>query len=228
MIFTALHETCVCGSCLQDVGSTMMSLLPVPLVVAIMSMRSGDRVPWASQLRRIHAGMPPKTEWMAPARVVNQVRGHYQQALDWQHDSALKPFALQWREASDYLSGMYLRRYRAVLHHQRQTVKLLSMGVLRADHRIEVRRFSEYGDSCLIIDYQTQRRMATYDYETRTRLHTQDMGDCTIVCQMIYDRDSEHWKIDRYIQQLPSGWGNPQVDHLQGLGDFPMASGRDH
>ena len=206
-----------------------VSLPIILLVVEIMSMRNGDRVPWADQLRRIHDGVSRNAEWMAPDSVVNQVRSDYQRVLDWQHENLLKSFSHQWRTAPHYMSGIQLKRYRAILHHLRQARKPMVEGVLRADHRIEVRCFSEYGERCLVIDYQAHRRMATYDYETRARLHTQDMGDCAIVCQMVYANDSQHWKIDRYIQQLPSGWGNPEAGrYLKLLPDLLTASGRDY
>ena len=107
-------------------------LLVIFLVDAIMSMRNEDRVPWSDQLRQIHAGVSHKAEWMAPDSVVNQVRADYLRALGWQHDSLLKSLSHQWREAPQYLSGLYLKRHRAVLHHQRQSQNPLGVGVLRA------------------------------------------------------------------------------------------------
>lgn len=194
-----------------------------------MTRRDGDQVPWSDQLRRVRAGRPRLAEWMAPEAVVNQVRADYRAAVDWQHDSMLQSLSYQWMEAPQYLSGIYLKRYRAILHHQRRVHPPVTVGVLRADHRIEVRRFSARGDRCLVIDYQTQRRMATYDYEARARLHTQDRGDCAVVYQMVYDSESQRWKIDQYIQQLPPGWGNPAAArHIEIVADLPTASGRDH
>ena len=194
-----------------------------------MSTHNGDRVPWADQLKKLHAGVPHKAEWMAPDEVVNQVRGDYRRALDWQHDSVLTSIAHQWREAAQYFSGQYLKQYRATLYHQRHAKMPVTVGVLRADHRIEVRRFSEHGERCLVVDYQTQRRMATYDYETRARLHTQDMGNSAIVCQMLYDNEWRRWKLDKTIQRLPSGWMDSAViRHIEVLADLPSAPGRDH
>lgn len=194
-----------------------------------MTMRDGNQIPWSDQLRRVHAGVPRLAEWMAPDEVVNQVRADYRTSVGWQHDNVLQSLSHQWLEAPQYLSGIYLKRYRAILHIQRQARPPATVGVLRADHRIEVRRFSAQGDRCLVIDYQTQRRMATYDYEARARLHTQDMGDCAVVYQMLYDSDSQRWKIDKFIQQLPPGWGNPAaVRHIEVMTDLPTASGRDH
>lgn len=194
-----------------------------------MSMSNRGRVPWSNKLRRLHADVPHKAEWMAPESVVNRVRADYRATLDWLHDSVLRGVAYQWRSAPQHLSGAYLKRYRATLKHQRQAGQPACAGVLRADHRLEVRRFSEDGECCLVIDYQTQRRMATYDSETQARLHTQDMGDCVLVYQMVYDAGSQRWKLDKFVQQLPSGWGKPGIaSYIELLADLPAAVGRDH
>ena len=80
------------------------------------------------------------------------------------------------------------------------------VGVLRSDHRLEVRRFSEDGERCLLVDHQTQRRMATYHTRTGQRAVTQDLGDATVVYSMIYDPSDVRWKIDAFVQELPAGW----------------------
>lgn len=208
----------------------MASLLFVALlfVIALMTMYGKSRVPWAAQLRRLHAGVSQKAEWMAPDAVLQQVRSDYLLALDWLHDSALKNWTHQWTYAPLYLSGVFLRQHQQLLQQQRQTSGFRCVGVLRADHYVEIRYFSEDGERCLVVDSQSQRRMATYDPTTRARLHTQDLGDCAMVYQMNYDTRSQRWKIDACVQQLPLGWGNPKVTRrITVLGKLTDSAGRD-
>ncbi|MDX1993783.1 MAG: hypothetical protein SF029_15450, partial [bacterium] len=79
-------------------------------------------------------------------------------------------------------------------------------GILRCIHQVEVRHFSEDGERCLVIDRQTSRRMATYDYLNRSRVTTQDLGDGTVVYEMVYDKQGQRWKVNAFIQELPLGW----------------------
>ncbi|MBZ0298220.1 MAG: hypothetical protein K8J31_00680 [Anaerolineae bacterium] len=158
-----------------------------------------------------------------------QIRSDYLGALDWLHDSALKNWTHQWTYAPLYLSGVYLKRHQHILQQRRKSRAPRCVGVLRADHLVEVGCFSDDGDRCLVIDSQTQRRMATYELATRARLHTQDFGSCTLVYQMVYDARSQRWKIDAFIQQLPVGWGNPKVNpRIKVLNDLPTPAGRDN
>jgi len=48
--------------------------------------------------------------------------------------------------------------------------------------------------------------MATYDYWSKRRLHTQNLGDGVYVYLMIYDLAADRWKLAQLIQQLPAGW----------------------
>ena len=60
---------------------------------------------------------------------------------------------------------------------------------------------------CYLLDHQAERRMATYDYWTKRRLNTQDLGAGSYVYEMHYDSVAARWKIAKLIQQLPLGWG---------------------
>lgn len=206
-------------------------LLPFVLIVVnnIMVSHGKGRVPWSAQLRRMSAGLTQKAEWMAPDTVVHQVRSDYLAALEWLHDSALKHTRHQWAYAPLFLSGAYLKRHQRILRSQREAAPPRLVGILRSDHVIEVRHFSEDGESCLVIDHQEQRRMATYDFETRTRLHTQDVGACTLVYQMVYDLSSQRWKIAAFVQQLPLGWGSPKLTrHIRVLAQLPSSARREN
>jgi hypothetical protein len=155
--------------------------------------------------------------------VVNQVRLEYLAAVEWLHVNA---WSRSSSDAAHYLAGTYLKQYQLLRQKRGGSNMLPYVGVLRADHRVIVRHFSEDGRRCLVIDHQVQRRMATYERKTRTRLHTQDMGDCALVYQMIYDNGNRHWKIAAFIQQLPQGWRSSQQIDL--VTDLPSAAGRDN
>jgi hypothetical protein len=201
-------------------------LFTIVVCVVIMSLNGKNRVPWSNKLRRLHVSVP---EWMAPAPVVKQVRNDYLGALDWLQASALKSFSHQSAAAPLYLSGRQLRRHRTIIQQYQNIAPPQVVAVLRADHRVYVRRFSEDGERCLVIDQQTQRRMATYDYERQSRLHTQDLGDSTLVYEMVYDLNARRWKIDSFIQQLPAGWDSPSViRHLEWMAEAPPHTGRDY
>jgi hypothetical protein len=175
-------------------------------IVVIMSLNNSGRIPWGDKMRRVNAGVAHQAEWMAPETVVQQVRAHYLEAVNWLHESASLSWAQQWSAASDYLGGAYLRRYRNLLLTQRDNRIVQFSGVLRADHVVEARQFSQSGGTCLIIDQQSQRRMATYNRRTQERLHTQDLGDGAVVYLMLYDAKDSRWKIGSLVQELPAGW----------------------
>jgi len=146
-------------------------------IVFVMSVNNAGQIPWGDKMRRLRAGVAHKAEWMAPDDVVQQVRAHYLDAVGWLQDSMLMSWAQQWSDAPHYLGGVYLRRHRNLLLTQRDGQGVSLTGILRADHVVEVRQFSENGDFCLIIDHQSQRRMATYNRKTHERGMTQDLGD---------------------------------------------------
>ncbi|MBE2267682.1 MAG: hypothetical protein IAE80_05580 [Anaerolinea sp.] len=159
-----------------------------------------SEVPWASKMRRVHA------EWMAPEEVVQQVRLHYFEAINWLHDSLFGSWSGQWSGASAYLSGAFLKQHHQALLSAREGNLSFVVGVLRCDHILEVRHFSELGDDCLIVDHQFGRRMATYNRETQERSHTQDLGDGSVVYRLRYDSKARRWKIEAFVQELPMGW----------------------
>ena len=207
----------------------LLLIVSFVLVAVLISLHGRSRVPWSTKLQRIHAGVFQKAEWMAPDTVLFQVRSDYLGALQWLHDSALKDWSHQLSYAPLYLSGSFLKRHQRLLKQNASSRGPHCIGILRADHQVEVRYFSEDGERCLVIDSQTQRRMATYDLASRERLHTQDLGSCTMVYQMVYDTRTRRWKIDSFIQELPLGWGNPKlVRHIKVQAELPTPAGRDN
>jgi hypothetical protein len=208
---------------------TWAILLVFLIIVGAMSLSGRKQVPWASKLRRVHAGVAHRAEWMAPDEVVNRVHENYLAAMRWLHESMLQDWSLQWTGAGEHLSGPALHRHQEILKHYVIRKPQRYIGVLRCSHQVEVRHFSEDGERCLIVDRQSSRRMATYDYWTKTRLTTQDLGDGTLVYEMAYDRQSRSWKVDAYIQELPLGWGaNAKTNRIRPLTALPPSMGRDN
>ncbi len=164
---------------------------------------------------------------MAPEEVVQQVRHHYFEAVNWLHDSTFASWAAQWSEAPTYLHGTFLKRQQQTLLTARDSHGPQIVAVLRCDHTIEVRHFNQYGDDCLVVDHQVGRRMATYNRETQERVHTQDLGDGAVVYRMHYDSRLRRWKIDQFIQELPAGWGTARK-RLRETSDMPTNFGRDY
>ncbi|MBI5669365.1 MAG: hypothetical protein HZC41_15280 [Chloroflexi bacterium] len=199
------------------------------MVIVVMALSNSEHIPWLGKLRRIHAGVAHKAEWMAPDDVVEQVRADYLAALDWLQTSVLEDPARQLAQAARYLNGAYLRRYQTLFQQYYTGRSPRFVGVMRADHEVQVRHFSEDGRRCLVIDAQTQRRMATYDRRRDVRLHTQDLGEGAVVYQMAYDSRDKRWKIEAFIQELPAGWVGARSPRLVRLSlDLPAVSGRDN
>ncbi len=195
-------------------------------IVVIMSLNNAGRIPWGDKMRRLNAGSVQKSEWMAPDSVVAQVRAQYLEAINWLHESMLSSWAKQWSTAPNFLNGTHLKRYHNSLLLQRDSKGVEVSGVLRADHVVEVRQFSESGAFCLVIDHQSQRRMATYNRKTLERLHTQDLGDGVVVYAMLYDAKDQRWKIGSFVQELPPDWRTRPM--IQELSTMPGAIGRDY
>lgn len=166
---------------------------------------------------------------MAPNPVLERVRDDYLEAMDWLHNCMTLDRAQRWVVAPIYLEGGYLKRFQRIINYYQSTGQTQTYGVLRATHEVNVRYFSENGERCLVVDTQAQRRMATYDLETGERLHTQDLGECTCVYQMVYSSGGNRWKIESFIQELPTGWnqlsGGSRVQLLTHLSE---SAGRDN
>ncbi len=180
---------------------------PAVEMVVVMPANNARRLPWINKMRRLHSGSL-RADWMAPDHVVQKVEKDYLAAVEWMQDSPILSWAQQWRIAVEMLAGPYLRRYQHLLLLQRSERPTPVYGVLRADHTLEVRGFSEDGRRCWLIDHQFDRRMATYDAQTHERIVTQDLGDSALVICLLYDLADDRWKPEALIQELPSGWKN--------------------
>jgi hypothetical protein len=199
------------------------------MVVILMMSNSARKLPWNNKMRRLRAG-EPRAEWMAPEHVVQQVQADYLAALQWMQESPSQPWAKQWSGASAVMVGPFLRRYQNLLLNQRGERSAPCYGILRADHRLDVRGFSQDGRRCWLIDQQMGRRIATYNAQTHQRGVTQDMGDGAVVVALFYDARDERWKLETLVQELPAGWGTSRklLDVVPNSPVIPRRIGRDN
>ncbi|PJF40532.1 MAG: hypothetical protein D6737_01640 [Chloroflexi bacterium] len=204
-------------------------LIMIATVTLLMALSESGQLPWARRLHREHAGSAHKAEWMAPEDILQQVEYDYLAAHQWLGESALQSWRLQAMQASSWLAGDYLKQHQKLIAQYQVMRVPCYVGIHRAVHAVEVRQFSDDGASCYIIDRQSQCRMATYDYHNQTRILTQDMGDTAVVYRMIYDKNDRRWKIESYIQELPSGWGNQSLKAWVAIvSELPPKTGRDN
>jgi hypothetical protein len=146
----------------------------------------------------------PPDEWMAPAEVVDQVKAHYRETVQWLEAAPVYIGFSRWRDqAPRFLSGACLVHFTASLQTARESTPGL-FDVLRAEHHLSVRYFSHHGVMCLLTDEQRDRRIATYSIATGDRLSTQDMGSSRVVFAMRYvSQGDARWKVDTYLQEMP-------------------------
>jgi len=184
-----------------------------------MTVNNTGSLPWHDRMRRLDS------EWLAPQDVLTQVRSHYLEVVEWMHNSLLTRSARLWSMSGSYLSGAYWQRCQDFLRDQVKYPRTL--GVIRADHRLDVRYFSRTGAVCHVIDYQIGRRMASYEPTHMTRIGTQDLGDGADVYLMRYDARDRRWKIDAFVQELSMTWNQQYQPIRPLLKKFDQHFGRD-
>lgn len=168
-------------------------------------MASNDkmRVPWFGRLRRVHMGNGQPAEWLAPAEVTARVQLDYLSAVTWFQGAALFDRTHLWSVAPMYLSGRFLQRYRTLLAANQNACLPDIVGVVRADHDVNVRHFSASGARCVVVDRQQHRRLAIYQRASGVRISTQDLGSSVLVYRMEYDLTGSRWKISAIVQEIP-------------------------
>ena len=205
----------------------LVAIVIVLVYVACLTARR--RVTETPPLQRLHPGAAGRAEWIAPRDTLERVEADYLAAQQWALETLLTSHSVYLRELPRYFTGQALaEQTRSVAGTlQRRGPRLV--GALRAHHQIQVRCFADDGLSCCLLDQQSERRMATYDYWTKRRLHTQDLGSGVYVYLMVYDPAMARWKIAQLIQQLPTGWeGRKRSGVPIRLTDkLPVAAGRD-
>lgn len=184
--------------------------LSLGLIFSVLLLVQKPSISWVNQLLRLPTQADRTVDNSMPS-----AKDNYLAAMNWLSDSILLDWTLQWTLAPSYLSGLFLRRYLEVLkqYYMGQTPRYL--GVLRCAHQIEIKELSN--GRCLVVDSQTSRRMATYEYWTQQRQGTQDLGDGVLVYEMKYDKHAQRWKIHRFVQELPIGWQAGDAFHHKHL-----------
>ncbi len=142
-------------------------------------------------------------EWMAPGDVVEAVKQHYTESHLWLEAASQHIQSARWREAARrFLSGACLQHFATTLKSVRES-DVQFIDILRGEHKLVVRYFSAGGDTCLLSDLQTDRRMAMYRFRGGERIGTQDLGSSTVVYMMRFFPADARWKIDACVQNLP-------------------------
>ncbi len=159
-------------------------------------------VPWLDQMRRVRIGQGRK-EWLAPENIMHTVIQHYQEYVEFAQANLLKGWVGYARALPTFMVDDMLHAQLEVLDTRLRQDNLRLIDILRASHRVHVRNFGDDGLTCLLLDYQTERRLATYHYWTKRRVHTQHLADAILVYEMQYDLDDERWKMANFIQELP-------------------------
>ncbi len=183
----------------------VMIFVLLALSVTIILTTHNGSVPWLADMRRLNPGARHRAEWVAPPNVLQTVEQDYLDFIEYGAERLPQGWVAYMRDLDDYLCGEMLREQRASLTQRLKHDRGRVIDVLRADHQIHVRHFSADGLRCILIDSQRAARLASYDYWTGQRIHTQDMGDRCFVYEMHYDLTRARWRIARYIQQLPLG-----------------------
>jgi hypothetical protein len=203
----------------------------VVTLVLVMVYARRTRSKWPSDLKRLHPGVANKAEWMAPDDVLHAVQADYLHAQRWIAETMLAGYAKFTDEAPRYFTGSYLKRQQklAALHLKSNPRGQRYIGVLRCEHKIRIRHFSDDGLECYLLDRQMNRAIVTYDYPCLNPISTQALDQGAYVYRMIFDRKERHWKIEDFVQQLPLGWEEQVIsnDSIRLDESLPAAAGRD-
>lgn len=198
-------------------------LILVVLGVMIYLTSQSALVPWVNHMKRLNAGAVNRAEWIAPNPIIENVKRDYLSFYDYATQTLPQGWLAYMRDLNQYMTDDLLREQRHSLSIRLQNDRGRIFDILRANHHIEVRNFSSDGLTCILIDSQTECRLATYDYWNGNRLHTQDVGDAAYVFKMTYDTREERWKMAQYIQTLPPGNWQSSLMEI----NPPHAVGRD-
>ncbi len=194
-------------------------------IFCIVFVAGREPIPWTNRLRRVHAGVSRKAEWVAPDDVIQQVSSDYLCAVEWLAGAAL---GKDTHRAPYYLTGRFLTRFQTIINYQTAANHLHFMSIVTARHHVQIRQFSEDGSRCLVVDCQTEQRIESRQFNDSGWSLAQDLGDAALVFQMCYDSRTNHWKIESFIQELPAGWGNrADAGRVRLLSNLPTTIGRD-
>ncbi|MFP4323400.1 MAG: hypothetical protein ACLFTK_13180 [Anaerolineales bacterium] len=187
--------------------TTLLITLGILIVLgALIATTREGVVPWLKDMHRLNPGRRHRAEWMAPPNVLANVQRDYLDFIDYSTQRLPQGWLAYMRDLDTYLADEMLREQRASLGQRLRHDRGRMVEVLRADHSLQVRHFSADGLRCILIDHQRAARLATYDYWSGRRIHTQDMGDLCFVYEMHYDLARRRWRIARFVQRLPLGY----------------------
>lgn len=162
----------------------------------------------------MRVGRDPAFEWTASGPVVTQVEQHYRDALAALSDSALMPVSRSAGVMRQHMAEpLYTRQLRRLMGESAARSRRF-VGVLHAQHDVRVRHFSDRGETCIVVDYQSRRRVITYDHATARRVHVQTLDDGVLVCQMVYDVRAGRWLLADVVQSVPSHADTAATHHL--------------
>src|SRR5690606_3209856 len=120
--------------------------------------------------------------------IMQTVVEHYMQYIEFAQETLMSGWTKYYHDLSNYLSGDYLRLQADNIDARLRKDDLRLIDILRANHEVRVRDFGNDGLSCLLLDFQTERRLATYHYWSKRRIHTQHLDDVICVYRMRFDQ----------------------------------------
>jgi hypothetical protein len=207
----------------------VVAFILIFMLVIFLMFSDQKEVSWADKLQRLSSGTS-YAEWTAPEYVLQQVRNDYLMAVRWQRDSAFQPLDVQLNSARSYFTGEHLQQYQQILGYHRRKHPSRFIEVLQAQHAVQVRHFTDKGESCLLVDRQTERTVITYNPVQNTAPLLQSLPDAMVVYQMKYERSQRRWKIERYIQEIPGALWPPsgKSQKVKVETALPHFSGRDN
>lgn len=177
-------------------------LVIISVLIGLSFASRSDIVTWLDDMRRVKIG-GGRTEWLAPEVVMHTVIQHYQEYIEFAQENLLKGWVGYAKALPTYMTHNMLTVQLGILDARLLEDNLRLIDILRTSHRVHVRNFGDDGLTCLLLDYQTERRLATYHYWTRRRIHTQHLNDAILVYEMQFDSDDQRWKLANFIQELP-------------------------
>lgn len=179
-------------------------LLIIFLLILASRFSQNDIVPWLDEMQRTRPKGAGYAEWLATEDIMQDVMQHYMEYIEFAQETLLTGWVRYYHGIRQYLAGDYLQLQLRNLEARLRVDNVRLIDILRANHDLRIRDFGDDGLTCLLLDYQTERRLATYHYWNKRRVHTQQLDDCICVYRMRYDRLNRRWKITEYIQELPA------------------------
>lgn len=158
------------------------------------------RQPEPVQLIRINSGQP-QAEWTSTGITLRQVKQDYLKTVAYIEDwtSQTKPDVAMCSHIESRLAASFRRRFQLYARYRQQTAYF---EVFRCDHTLTVRHFSTDAQSCILLDFQTNRRLILHVAAGIIRPPVHTLADQVLVYRMVYDAEQHLWQIADYIQSI--------------------------